>query len=459
MIHLKDNSKIFLLILVFCLQGLLQASDNFEFVFPAHSIGSLSFDVDLCQLDGTGDSTTVEIIYSVFLKKDNSNHSAEDDTTTLSIDLSLYDKSNQLIHNLEESKTVLLYDSLNQNIYTTYMDIKKFNLIADTLLLDLHIKESQKNTKGQVSQLFKVRRFKNEFSISDFYFASHVQRAHGSSVFEKSGALLIPNPSRLFFVSGDAPKIFVYYEINNLTFDKNKPGYYETHSVVEDLAGNQVYSDPKKQIKITSENISRIKVIPIAEFASGVYHLTIEVVDVASGLRKEVSAYFKVNKGNTEATNILPMSEAEAKKYFDQIKYIATDQEKDIYNKLDARGKQEFLFHFWKSRDPDPDTAENEFMIEHFRRLDLAERKFKGGSASDMGRVYIMYGPPADTERQNTMMIGAQVIETWVYVLDGRTDFVFVDRDGDGKYTLIHSTHRDEYSNPDWREQITTRGN
>ena len=57
-------------------------------------------------------------------------------------------------------------------------------------------------------------------------------------------------------------------------------------------------------------------------------------------------------------------------------------------------------------------------------------------------------------ERDNAMMMGAQSIETWVYILDGRTDFVFVDRDGDGTYALIHSTHRDEYSNPGWKEQV-----
>jgi len=330
--------------------------------------------------------------------------------------------------------------------------------MADTVLLDLKIEETQKRTMGQVSQSFVIRGFKKEFSLSNIYFASHVQRASGSSIFNKGGAMLIPNPSRLYFASGNTPKIFVYYEINNLTYEENNPSFYEANTVVKDLSGAEVFKNPRKQLKVASKNTSRIMVIPFAEFRSGVYSLTIEVLDIASGSRLEVAAYFKVDRGDAKETNILPMSEAEEKKYFSQIKYIASDQEKDIFNKLDARGKQEFLLHFWRSKDPDHETPENEFMIEHFKRLDVAERKFSGGNASDMGRIYIMYGPPLDIERQTPMMIGARSIEIWAYVLDGRTDFVFLDRDGDGKYVLIHSNHRDEYSNPDWQEQIRSWG-
>jgi len=449
----------FVWMLIFiCTYGWVCANNNSESNFPSHSTGSLRFDVDVCQLDGSGDSTKIEIIYSVFLSKENTIKTAEENITTLSIDLRISNNSGQLIRHIAENKSVSLYDSLNQSNFITFMDIKKFNILADTVLLDMKIEESQKATMGQVSQSFTIRQFEKEFSVSDLYFASHVQRASGTSVFNKGGIMLVPNPSRLFFVSGKTSKVFVYYEINNLTFDANKPSFYEANAIVQDLSGAEVFKNPRKQTKVTTKNTSSIMVIPFNEFSSGVYQLTIDVLDIASGLRHEVSSYFKVDRGEAGKTNILPMSEAEEKKYFEQIKYIATDQQKDIFNKLDPRGKQEFLLHFWKAKDPDPGTPENEFMIEHFRRLDTAERKFTGGNNSDMGRIYITYGPPVDIERQNPMMIGARSIEIWAYVLDGRTDFVFLDRDGDGKYVLIHSTHRDEYSNPYWQEQIRSWG-
>jgi len=442
--------------LIFCLYVNGWASGNTKSVFPLHSRGSLQFDVDVVQMDGKADSTFIEVIYSVFLSRKDSSHSENNNTTDLGIYLRISDKSGQLITSAMETRSVLLYDSLNQSRYTTFMDIKRFNLEPDTIMLDLKIKESLTGLKGSVSQSFTIRSFKKEFSLSDLYFASHAQKARGQSVFNKGGIMLVPNPSRLFFVNGETPKVFVYYEINNLTYDENNTTFYEVTSLVLDMAGNQMFSNPRRQIKISSTNTSRIKVIPIGDLSSGIYHLVIEVIDMASGLKQEVDGYFKVDSGNIAETNLIPMSEEEEKKYFDQIKYIATDQEKEIFEQLDPRGKQEFLIHFWKSKDPNPETAENEFMIEHFRRLGVAEHKFKGGIDSDMGRVYIMYGPPTDIEREHTMLIGAQSVETWVYVLDGRSDFIFIDRDGDGKYTLIHSTQRDENHNPNWRDQIST---
>ena len=82
------------------------------------------------------------------------------------------------------------------------------------------------------------------------------------------------------------------------------------------------------------------------------------------------------------------------------------------------------------------------------------QSEFKGGISSDMGRVYIIYGSPVDIERQSSMLSSAQAVEIWSYAVDGRTDFVFIDRDGDGKFVLVHSTHRNEYSNPDWQENM-----
>ena len=148
------------------------------------------------------------------------------------------------------------------------------------------------------------------------------------------------------------------------------------------------------------------------------------------------------------------MSDEESQKYLDQIKYIATDQELKLYNQLNSKGKQEFLLQFWKSRDPDPSTPENEFMIEHFKRLAEVEGQFKGGINSDMGRVYIKYGPPLQIERMGLNVHITHAVEKWIYTINGRTEFVFVDRIGDGTYFLVHSTHLDEFSNPNWQDDL-----
>jgi len=71
-----------------------------------------------------------------------------------------------------------------------------------------------------------------------------------------------------------------------------------------------------------------------------------------------------------------------------------------------------------------------------------------------MGRVYIQYGAPIEIDRQVGVTGTAKSLITWRYTLDGITEFYFVDRTGDEQYVLVHSTHPDEFSNPDWREEL-----
>ena len=149
------------------------------------------------------------------------------------------------------------------------------------------------------------------------------------------------------------------------------------------------------------------------------------------------------------------MTDEDVQKYYDQIKYIATDRELDIFNKLDNAGKERFLLQFWKMKDNRPETPENEFMQEHFRRIAYCENAFKGGINSDRARVYLKYGPPVNIERSVSTLGFSRPVEVWTYAFDGTVEFVFVDRTLDGNYVLVHSTHPAEYSDPDWDKDNT----
>ena len=71
-------------------------------------------------------------------------------------------------------------------------------------------------------------------------------------------------------------------------------------------------------------------------------------------------------------------------------KRLQTDEERD-----------QFIEQFWLRRDPTPDTVENEFKEEHYRRIAYANEHFASGIPgwkTDRGRIYIMYGPPDEIE-------------------------------------------------------------
>jgi GWxTD domain-containing protein len=87
------------------------------------------------------------------------------------------------------------------------------------------------------------------------------------------------------------------------------------------------------------------------------------------------------------------------KKWLEEdVAYLITDEEKSIFQKLTTDEERErFIEQFWLRRDPNPSTSENEFKIEHYRRIAYANDHFQSGKAgwkTDRGRIYILFGPP-----------------------------------------------------------------
>lgn len=91
---------------------------------------------------------------------------------------------------------------------------------------------------------------------------------------------------------------------------------------------------------------------------------------------------------------------------------------------------------FWLERDPTPGTDFNELMAEYYRRIDFAYRTYttpsKSGIDADQGRIYIVYGPPDQTER--LLPPGGTPTEIWTY---GARTFVFRATSGFGDFQLI----------------------
>jgi GWxTD domain-containing protein len=125
----------------------------------------------------------------------------------------------------------------------------------------------------------------------------------------------------------------------------------------------------------------------------------------------------------------------------DVLRYIATQPEIDEIGKLqDEDARKGFWDTFWKRRDPTPETPENEARDEFYQRVQYANQHFATGGPgwkTDMGRIYIAYGRPDEVVR-NPFNFDRPPEEIWYYYRERRT-FVFVDRDGFGRYELVSS--------------------
>jgi GWxTD domain-containing protein len=84
------------------------------------------------------------------------------------------------------------------------------------------------------------------------------------------------------------------------------------------------------------------------------------------------------------------------------VRWIITDQERKAFLSLSNDEERDaFIEQFWQRRNPDPDSPENTFREEHYRRIAYANEHFpagKPGWMTDRGHIYIAFGPPDDIE-------------------------------------------------------------
>jgi GWxTD domain-containing protein len=86
----------------------------------------------------------------------------------------------------------------------------------------------------------------------------------------------------------------------------------------------------------------------------------------------------------------------------EDVVYIITDEEKQAFRRLRTdEERQQFVEQFWLRRDPTPDTEENEFKEEHYRRIAYANDHYASGIPgwkTDRGMIYIKYGAADEVE-------------------------------------------------------------
>src|SRR5881392_1041392 len=179
---------------------------------------------------------------------------------------------------------------------------------------------------------------------------------------------------------------------------------------------------------------------------------------VPSGLAQK-----KNDKGqdpSEKARNVKPELKKAYKDWLDKdVTYIITDEEPKAFKKLATDDERErFIEEFWRRRDPDPDTEENEFREEYYERIAYANEHFASGIPgwkSDRGRIWIMYGKPDEVEthpsggayqrepQEGGGSTSTYPFERWFYrYLEGvgsGIEIEFVDPTGSGEYRIARN--------------------
>src|SRR5947207_10377993 len=106
---------------------------------------------------------------------------------------------------------------------------------------------------------------------------------------------------------------------------------------------------------------------------------------------------------NVQRSRELESANRALRKWLDEdVAYVITNEEKTAFKGLKTdEEREQFIEQFWLRRDPTPDTVENEFKEEHYSRIAYANERFASGIPgwkTDRGRIYILYGKPAEIE-------------------------------------------------------------
>ncbi|HEX8138825.1 MAG TPA: GWxTD domain-containing protein [Pyrinomonadaceae bacterium] len=158
--------------------------------------------------------------------------------------------------------------------------------------------------------------------------------------------------------------------------------------------------------------------------------------------------------------NVKPELKKAYKEWLEKdVAYIITDEEKRAFKKLQTdEEREQFIEGFWRRRDPDPDTDENEFREEYYERIAYANEHFASGIPgwkTDRGRIYIMYGKADEVESHPSGGIydrpayhgggttTTYPFEIWFYRyipgVGSGIEIEFVDPTGSGEYRIARS--------------------
>jgi len=345
----------------------------------------------------------------------------------------------------------------------------RFQLTVGTYRFYVRVQDTRSARAGVRAFQIMVEPFPaNQLALSDLQLSSRLERDTTRSIFHKNRHLVLPNPGALY--GRELPMLFFYSEIYNLRFPSDSS--YSVHYRIYDGDGNEAKILPSKRRPIAGAKLVEVNGFNIVTLKSGSYFLEVRVVDHTN--QAEVSRRHKFflyrEKDRAETMPVASTvgfeflaqyyrqrPEKELDKEFETTRYISVNEDKKIYNSLQAEGKRGFLVKFWQKRDESPETPRNEFRERYLAFVQKANAAFSGfreGWKTDMGRVLLLYGEPDEIERFPSSN-ESRSHQIWRYFeIEGGVEFIFVELRSGGEMELVHSTARNELQDPTWQRWL-----
>ncbi len=160
--------------------------------------------------------------------------------------------------------------------------------------------------------------------------------------------------------------------------------------------------------------------------------------------------YDKVEKRYLKKVKNLDMK---YQNFYREVYWIATKKERKTFLKLKTNQERDnFIKDFWKARDFNPKTPENEYKRAYEINFLYVQKYFsiKGvrpGWLTDRGRIFLLLGKPASVSRNPLPGVGYPT-ETWTYYgnpsygLPPKFNLYFIDKSGGSGLYKLYTPHK-----------------
>jgi GWxTD domain-containing protein len=426
----------------------------------------LILNIDYSRFRYSNTESCLEISYSVYpslitLKRDSAGYKGALIIETIArnklTDSIFIDQLASLPVALEDTSFDLLHKALVAKLV--------YSLPFGTYDLEVKAKDYINPARKDSGKLtFEMISYSDKPAVSDVDMCSNITPSvQKNSPFYKNSYEAVPNPS-LFYGSSEVPVVFSYVELYNLTPRTT----YVIKVQVSDAKG-QVQKERSRLRQFGHDNTVDVTTLPVTGIVSGKYKFIFILADTSNKIitqtEKPIYIYNPQVQRNAAAlysaksAEMAGMTSEELSDEFRRAQYVASSEDIRTFGKLSTtEAKREFLAKFWIDVEGGLKGRTDITRAVYLDRVLIANQRYhsliKEGWLTDRGRVFISYAEPDEIERFPNSE-GNKPYEVWhYYQIENGVEFVFIDRQGFGDYTLMHSTKRGEIQDNSWEQYL-----
>ena len=410
-----------------------------------------------------------------------------------------------LICEVNDTKNVLYLDKRDLNAKKSseedngqMLDIQRVKLNNGTYLLYMSFKDKNSPAEAvEIKDVIKMDYRENELAVSDVQIIMPPKKSTNKTLNSKQGYDIIPYPYDI--IPKEMNRLDYYVEIYNADKYFAADSLYFVTAVIEDFSTNRRIETIMRAEKVKAKPVSAlVGALDISELCEGSYYLTLEVRDIKNILHAyKRETFFKQSDKKAALVSDIPqnsfifaLSDEQLEENIESLDPIASEAARKFIRKdikqATKEEKQAFLYNFWKNENSvSPESAWQEYRT----RLEYVNKHYttaiKKGYQTDMGRVYLVYGPPSNVidekfkastgmkkrtqndiaatpgmEKRDADGVNYLPYQMWRYDRtpfgESNRTFVFYAKQNDlSEYTLLHSNAKGEVNEIYWEDVLS----